>query len=138
MLLLLLLLQDPLSGWTALPPEALDGFSNPQVLLNPEATESLAASLPEQAQGVLQPLLDTMRLSLSEAITEAFLIGLGVVLVAWAANWFLEEIPLRKTHEAPAGVEGETAAGATVQAGSPATLAPMPAGAVSSGISACG
>jgi hypothetical protein len=47
-------------------------------------------------------LLDTLRTALAGSISLVFLIGLGVVALAWVVNWFLEEIPLRKTHEMPA------------------------------------
>jgi EmrB/QacA subfamily drug resistance transporter len=88
----------------ALPSQTVAGLDNPQVLLNPEARETLAAGLPEQARPLLEPLLETLRLALSDAVTEAFLVGLVVVVVAWGLNWRLREIPLRMTHAAPAGV----------------------------------
>jgi hypothetical protein len=46
-------------------------------------------------------LLDTLRTALAGSISLVFLIGLGVVALAWLVNWFLEEIPLRKTHDMP-------------------------------------
>jgi len=42
--------------------------------------------------------LETLKLALNSAITQVFLIGCGVVIVAWVVNLFIKEIPLRKSH----------------------------------------
>jgi EmrB/QacA subfamily drug resistance transporter len=93
----------------ALPPQALAELDDPQVLLSPEAQETLAAGLPEQARSMLEPLLETMRLALADAVTGAFFLALLVVLLAWGLNWFLREIPLRKTHAVPQRAQPATA-----------------------------
>jgi len=90
----------------SLSPQALAALSNPQALLSPEAKAGIAAQLPPGSEGVLAQLLDVMRGALAGSISLVFMIGLGVVAAAWVVNWFLEEIPLRKTHDMPAPTEG--------------------------------
>ncbi len=84
-----------------LPPQALATIGNPQALLSPEAQGAIAALLPAEQQGLLVQLLDTLRTALAGSISLVFMIGVGVVALAWLVNLFLEEIPLRKTHEFP-------------------------------------
>ncbi len=85
----------------ALSPEALATLSNPQALLSPEATAGITAQLPPGSEGLVAQLLEAMRTALAGSISLVFIIGLGVVAAAWLVNWFLEEIPLRKTHDMP-------------------------------------
>jgi MFS family permease len=115
------------SAGAPFPLEMADRLSNPQVLLNPEAKQALAGALPAPAQPFLPDLLEALRLSLSHAVTQAFLLGLGVVVLAWALSWFLEEIPLRKTHAAPAAAGVPEARPADAEAPAPGRTA-SPAG----------
>lgn len=110
------------AGASALPPQVVERLSNPQALLNPEAKQALLTGLPVEAQGLFDRLLEVLRLSLSDAVTEAFLVGLVVVVVAWGLSWFLEEIPLRKTHHSleGAGEREAQAPAAALEAGTPA------------------
>jgi EmrB/QacA subfamily drug resistance transporter len=88
----------------ALPPgvpdQVLPVFRNPLQLtqLLPRLQEQFAR-IPN-GQQVLQTLLNNVRDSLVYAIDGVFLIGAGIVAVAFVANFFLREIPLRK-REAP-------------------------------------
>src|SRR5680860_1367160 len=103
----------------SLSPQALAALSNPQALLSPEAKAGIAAQLPPGSEGVLAQLLDVMRGALAGSISLVFMIGLGVVAAAWVVNWFLEEIPLRKTHDMPAPTEGPLAAAGGAAASAP-------------------
>ncbi|MDD5092882.1 MAG: MDR family MFS transporter [Dehalococcoidia bacterium] len=91
----------------AVPPSVKDALQqgqlssmahNPQALVSPEAQEQLHSQfnqLGPQGEGLFQQLVDALRHALSSAITEVFLIGLIVALIALAATVFLKEIPLQ-------------------------------------------
>ncbi len=51
-----------------------------------------------QAAALYQPLLDSLRASLSAAISEVFLVLFGVVMLALLLSFFLKEIPLRRAN----------------------------------------
>jgi len=83
-------------------PEPLGSLAhNPQALIDPEAQAGLMAffePLGEQGAALFEHVMEVLKLALNSAITQVFLIGLGVVIAAWVVNLFLKEIPLRKTH----------------------------------------
>ena len=83
-------------------PERLNALAhNPRALINPEAQAELMGffePLGEQGAALFEHVLETLQLALNSAITQVFLIGLGVVIVAWVVNFFIKEIPLRKSH----------------------------------------
>ena len=82
----------------ALPPGTLEGITdNPQALINPEALERLQAVLAEAGTppGVGEQLLESLRGSLSLAVTDGFLLLLGFVVAAFAAMLFVRQTPLR-------------------------------------------
>jgi len=83
-------------------PEPLGSLAhNPQALLDPQAEAGLMAffePLGEQGVALFNQVLETLKLALNSAITQVFLIGCGVVIVAWVVNLFIKEIPLRKSH----------------------------------------
>ena len=82
----------------ALPPGTLEGITdNPQALINPEALERLQAVLVEAGTppGVGEQLLESLRGSLSLAVTDGFLLLLGFVVAAFAAMLFVRQTPLR-------------------------------------------
>jgi hypothetical protein len=83
-------------------PEPLGSLAhNPQALLDPGAQTVLMAffePLGEQGVALFNQVLETLKLALNSAITQVFLIGCGVVIVAWVVNLFIKEIPLRKSH----------------------------------------
>jgi hypothetical protein len=68
---------------------------------------------------LLQQLLTALRLSLSQAITQIFVIAAFMMLVAFVVTLFLREIPLRRSHrpEQSDGVQGGAKAGEPVMAG---------------------
>jgi len=74
---------------------------NPQALVSTEAREQLKAifeQLGSNGTALFEHIFKTLKLALSSAITEVFLIGLFIVLVAWVINLFIREIPLNKHH----------------------------------------
>ena len=84
----------------ALPPGQLDGLAhNPQALMSPEAQAGLQAQfagMGSQGPELLMQLLHALKVALSSAISEVFLIGFLVVLIAWVATAFLREVPLQR------------------------------------------
>ena len=76
---------------------------NPQALVSPEAYEQLKGILGQagaQGAALFEQTMQALRQALASALTEAFLIGLLITVVALLVNFFIKEIPLRKHHEA--------------------------------------
>ncbi|MBI4285496.1 MAG: MFS transporter, partial [Chloroflexi bacterium] len=74
---------------------------NPQALFSPEAQASLKVLLEQlgpQASALFPQLLDGLRHSLNSALSQVFLFGMIIMLVALAVHLFIREIPLRKQH----------------------------------------
>jgi len=82
------------------PSEQLSSIiDNPQALVSPEAQDQLRSffeSLGSQGAQLFEQLLSTLREALNSALTEVFLVALGVIAVAFIVNFFIKEIPLRK------------------------------------------
>jgi EmrB/QacA subfamily drug resistance transporter len=83
-------------------PEPLESLAhNPQALISPEAADQLMSFFEpfgQQGAVLFEHVLESLKLSLNSAITQVFFIGLIAILVAWAVNLVIKEIPLRKTH----------------------------------------
>ena len=100
------------------------GQINAQALINPATTQALQASfakIPGGAQLFAQ-FITALKLSLSSAVQQVFMIGFVVVAVAAVICFFLPEIPLRRTHQpvaADAAVEPSVAARPATGAGIP-------------------
>ena len=91
----------PASVKQAIPADKLALFENPELLMSPEAMTRVQqgfGALGPQGPQLFNQLLQAIRLSLSQAITELFYIGVASMLVAFIATLFLKEIPLRKSH----------------------------------------
>ncbi len=90
-----------------IPPGQLRELANPQALLNPSAAEHLAGLLAELGPplAALLPVVQAaQRVALAHALREVFLLAGLFVVAGLVSAWFLEEIPLRKSHapqEAP-------------------------------------
>lgn len=85
-----------------IPPEQLASLAhNPQALLSAQAQSQLRDLLGHWgAQGatLFEQIFQSLKQALTSALTEVFLIGLVIALLAWTINLFLKEIPLRKKH----------------------------------------
>jgi MFS family permease len=90
----------PSSVSAAVPSEQLSQMvDNPQALFSPEALAQVKGffeGLGAQGMQIFDQLLATLRGALSSALSEVFLVALGVIGVAFLVNLFLKEIPLRK------------------------------------------
>jgi EmrB/QacA subfamily drug resistance transporter len=65
---------------------------------------------PQEGAQLLQQLESAIRLSLSQAITEIFLIGAGMMGLAFVVTLFLKEIPLRRSHRPEQAGNGQVTA----------------------------
>jgi EmrB/QacA subfamily drug resistance transporter len=96
------------------PPQLLDEFMNPQVLLTPQLADSLKAqvlALGPQGVAVYNALFDAIKTGLVVSLHDVFLLGAGLGLCGLVVTLFLKELPLRKTYAAPQeGAVAETAA----------------------------
>jgi EmrB/QacA subfamily drug resistance transporter len=85
-----------------IPPQVLDSLThNPQALLSTGAEAQLKSvfeNLGPQGAALFGQVFETLKVALNSAITQVFLIGFIVIVIAWVANFFLKEIPLRKQH----------------------------------------
>ena len=65
------------------------------------------AQLSPQGATLLQQIMPALRHALDSALSLVFLIGFFVLLIAFVANFFIKEIPLRKqhTHSSPPTAE---------------------------------
>ena len=94
----------------AIPPHQLASLQNPQLLLAPGVTAKIRQSFAHfgaQGQTLFEQLMHTIRVSLSGAITELFLVGACALALALIATFFLREIPLRKANQPAANTAAE-------------------------------
>jgi len=69
---------------------------NPQALVNPEsqdALQSMFLGLGPQGEALFETTLTTLRESLSSALTQVFMVFLGITLLALVVNLFLKGVP---------------------------------------------
>jgi EmrB/QacA subfamily drug resistance transporter len=74
---------------------------NPQALVSAEAQiqlKNMFEMLGTQGTTIFEQVLQALRQSLSSALSEVFLVGVGVLAIAFVANLFIKEIPLRRVH----------------------------------------
>lgn len=92
----------PDSAKAIIGPERLEALShNPQALLSSEAQAQLMAILKQagpQGSALFQQTLEALRRSLETALSQVFLIGVLVLVIAFLINLFIKEIPLRKQY----------------------------------------
>ncbi|OES44609.1 hypothetical protein BA724_10110 [Domibacillus iocasae] len=77
----------------------LAAFQNPKVLLDQPKLEQMQQALPADIQPVIAGMIETLRDSLSDALTTVFLSGDALVLIAFILVFFLREIPLRTSNK---------------------------------------
>jgi len=90
----------------------------PAKLLNAGGLEKLTAQLPPEATTVLATFMADLKLALTDAIAESFLIGAGMMTLAFVAMLFVREVPLPARVKAPGSIEemgGELIAGEGIQ-----------------------
>jgi EmrB/QacA subfamily drug resistance transporter len=86
------------------PADKLAQLENPQLLLAPDVMAKIQhgfAALGPQGLVIFRQLIETIRLSLSTAITNVFFLGFIIMLLGLVSVLFLREIPLRRSNSAP-------------------------------------
>ncbi len=87
----------------AISPDTLMSLAqNPQALVSPEAQAQLQDVLKQmgtQGPALLEQVLQVLRQALGSALSEVFLIGFFVLIIAFVVNLFIKEIPLRTQHD---------------------------------------
>jgi len=92
--------------------------TDPARLLNAGALEALAARIPPEASGVFATFTADLKLALTDAIGTSFLIGAGLMGLAFVSMLLVREVPLAAKVKAPGSVEemgGELIAGDGIQ-----------------------
>ncbi|HIF71122.1 MAG TPA: DHA2 family efflux MFS transporter permease subunit [Dehalococcoidia bacterium] len=104
----------PDAALEAVPPQLLDTItSNPNALLNPEASESLMSAFAasgESGAALGVQVFDAIRESLAGAIGDVFFLAFMFVVAAVIATAFIREVPLRKRGGPPGKAAGEALA----------------------------
>ncbi|KUO67158.1 MAG: MFS transporter [Gracilibacter sp. BRH_c7a] len=72
-------------------------FQSPQILLDPSKLTDIQSSLPESLQAVFTQMIDSLREALAGSLSNVFLAGAMVLLIALIVTFFLKEVPLRTT-----------------------------------------
>ncbi|MBI2958422.1 MAG: MFS transporter [Chloroflexi bacterium] len=92
----------PESLKAAIPQQFLDSVTgNAQALLNPEAATRLKAvfdQMGDRGAALYQQTVLSLKVSLSTALSEVFLLCSAFIVASFVINWFIKEIPLRKAH----------------------------------------
>lgn len=94
----------PSSVASSVPPDVLDRFQNPQLLLNPQAAAALqqqVAQLGPQGVQAFQALYGAVKIGLVGSLHEVFMLGAALAAVGLVTTLFLKELPLRKTYAPP-------------------------------------
>lgn len=83
-------------------PQVINSLANnPQVLVSAEAQarlQTIFSQMGSAGSALYEQTFQALRQSLSSAISEAFLVSVAIMAIAFVANFFLKEIPLRKEH----------------------------------------
>ncbi|MWV42873.1 DHA2 family efflux MFS transporter permease subunit [Paenibacillus sp. HJL G12] len=91
--------------------ESMLAFANPQTLMNKPLVDKTEASLPADAKALFVQMIDSIRDALGHTLSTVFLTGTIVLVVALLLVFFLKELPLRSSNQAPeAGAPDEKAA----------------------------
>jgi len=127
--------QTPSQVREATPPDLLARLQDPQALLNADLLAGLReafAGLGERGPAMFEQVMEATRTALSVAIADAFLLGMGITLVALLVAVFLKEVPLAKTWAVPEATAGamplESLASPPIGGGSAAPADPPPMG----------
>ncbi len=79
--------------------------SDPARLLNAGALEAVAAKIPPEAAGVFTTFVTDLKLALTDAIGTSFLIGSGLMALAFVSMLLVREVPLAAKVKTPASIE---------------------------------
>jgi EmrB/QacA subfamily drug resistance transporter len=80
------------------------GGGSPQQVFDPAKLAATRAALPTQVQPVFDQVMHAVRIGLSQALHDIFLISAAILVLALVATLFLREVPLRKADSAGANL----------------------------------
>jgi EmrB/QacA subfamily drug resistance transporter len=127
--------QTPSQVRESAPPALLEQLQNPQSLLNDDLLTGLREAftgLGGLGPAMFEQVMTVTRTALGNAIADAFLLGMGITLVALVVAFFLREVPLAKTWSVPEATPGGMPVGhpgsASVGGSSAASPNPLPVG----------
>ncbi len=84
-------------------PEPLDTLTyNPEALVSAERQAELLdlyEATGPQGSELYDRMFEALRLAMDSTLTDVFIIGVGIVVAAWMANWLITELPLKHHHE---------------------------------------
>ncbi|MCU6708127.1 MFS transporter [Paenibacillus sp. J5C_2022] len=89
--------------------EALAPLQSPEILLNQPELEKLLHGLPEAVRPIANGIVEMVRTAMANSLSTVFLVGAGLVVVAFVLVFFLREIPLRTSNQVPGQESGEAA-----------------------------
>ncbi|HZQ38077.1 MAG TPA: MDR family MFS transporter [Dehalococcoidia bacterium] len=96
----------PVEVRTALPPASLKTVQDPKVLLSPVGGDQLAAAFQPVGQDAARLLgltTEALRHAFAASLSDLFLIGGAVAIIAFVTTFTMQEVPLRTAHS----MEGE-------------------------------
>ena len=101
-----------------IPPQLINTFNNPDILLSPNAQQALQQGLAKfgaQGQIAYQQLFQAVKVGLTDGIHQVFIVTTIIMVFAFIAVFFLKEIPLANNKRKDAPVEAvETAVAESV------------------------
>lgn len=77
----------------------LVNIQDPQILMDSENLENIRNSIPEQAVGMFDSMVEVLKEALTYALNGVFAFSAAIILIAVITTFFLKEIPLRSTNE---------------------------------------
>lgn len=92
---------------SAVPAQFSELFSDPQRLLSPESLALMRARIEQASPGAADDVIQGAQLALGDAITDIFLIGVGIVAVGLAIGLFMPRVRMRGREELMAEAQGE-------------------------------
>lgn len=87
-------------------PDKLSALLNPQVLINPESLTQLRSQLPQAFNLELDKVVMAVKTALAFAIHDVFLFGFAVIVLSFFFAFFIQEIPLKTSHDESTGEVG--------------------------------
>jgi EmrB/QacA subfamily drug resistance transporter len=101
----------PAADRAAIPPQVMGAFSNPQVLLSSQGQAALRGAFTHLPNGqrLLADFTQAIKLALSGALHDVFVVGVVIAAIAAVGTLFLQEIPLQGRAERAADAAEQAA-----------------------------
>ncbi len=93
---------------SAVPEQFSELLSDPQRLLSPDSLAAMRSAIDEASPGTADNVILNAQIALGDAITDIFLIGVGLVAVGFVIGLFMPRVRMRGREEMMAEAEGDT------------------------------